>query len=915
MGQGPLPGLSAGVVLLVSGGYLALLFGIAALADRRAAAGRSVIASPWVYALSLGVYCSAWTYFGSVGRAATGGIWFLPIYLGPTLAMLLAWGVIRRMVRISRTYRVTSIADFVASRYGKSRGLAALVTAITVVGLLPYIALQLKAVATAYRLLTEGTAPAGAVGWWQDGALLVTLALAAFTLAFGTRHHDSAERHEGMVAAIAVESVVKLVAFLAVGAFVTWGLFAGPADIWARAADLPGVTDLLRLGGGAAGGFDAAQWAALTLLAGVSLLMLPRQFQMAVVECVDERHIRRASWAFPAYLLLINVFVLPIALGGLVYFGPGGADPETFVLSLPLAAGAPALALLAYLGGLSAATGMLIVETLAIATMVCNDLVMPALLARTRLATRAGGDLTPLLLGIRRVAIVAVLLLGYLYFRVAGEAYALVSIGLISFAAVAQVAPALLGGLYWRDGTRAGAMAGLAGGFALWVWTLMLPSVAKSGWIGAGFLLDGPFGISLLAPERLLGLGGLDPLTHALVWSLLVNVALYVGVSLRGEPSGRGASQALLFVDVFERGGGEAPVFWRGQARAEDLTALARRWLGPARAEAVLEAHRQETGALLPDARLVDRIERELAGVMGAASARVMVAAVVEEEPLGPRDVVEILDEASQVRAYARALEETGAELRAANEALKGLDQLKDDFISSVTHELRTPLTSIRALSELMLDTPDMTDAERAEFLRIIVAESERLGRLVNQVLDMAKLEAGHMDWAVVEVDLRALVAAAARASSELFRARGAVLAEDLPPAVPVIRGDPDRLTQVLLNLLSNAAKFVPEGRGRATVRLREEPEALVVEVTDNGPGIAEADQALVFERFRQAGDSLSRPQGTGLGLPISREIVEHHGGGMWLDSRPGGGATFGFRLPKTPRGGQDNGHEGADRG
>ena len=388
-----------------------------------------------------------------------------------------------------------------------------------------------------------------------------------------------------------------------------------------------------------------------------------------------------------------------------------------------------------------------------------------------------------------------------------------------------------------------------------------------------------------------------------------------MGVSLRGETSGREASQALLFVDVFERGGGEAPVFWRGQARAEDLILLARRWLGRERAEAVLEAHRQETGALLPDARLVDRIERELAGVMGAASARVMVAAVVEEEPLGPRDVLEILDEASQLRAYARALEATGAELRAANEALKGLDQLKDDFISSVTHELRTPLTSIRALSELMLDTPGMTEAERAEFLRIIVAESERLGRLVNQVLDMAKLEAGHMDWAAVEVDLRALVAAAARASSELFRARGAVLAEDLPPAVPVIRGDPDRLTQVLLNLLSNAAKFVPEGRGRATVRLREEPEALVVEVTDNGPGIAEADQALVFERFRQAGDSLSRPQGTGLGLPISREIVEHHGGGMWLDSRPGGGATFGFRLPKTPRGGQDNGHEGADRG
>src|SRR5690606_25522148 len=331
--------------------------------------------------------------------------------------------------------------------------------------------------------------------------------------------------------------------------------------------------------------------------------------------------------------------------GGLLIFGAGGMDPEMFVLSLPMNEGAVALTLFAYIGGLSAATGMLIVETIAISTMVCNDLVMPALLRQPWFGARAVGDLTRLLLNIRRAAIMGVLLLGYLYFQIAGDAYALVSIGLISFAAVAQFAPALLGGMFWRGGTKAGAFGGLIGGFAVWAWTLMLPSVAKSGWLDAGFVMEGPFGIAALAPESLFGLTGLDPLTHAVFWSMLVNIGLYVGLSLWREPSGREASQALLFVDVFERGGDEAPVFWRGRVRADDLRQLAGRLLGEARAQAVFEEHARETevghvGDLVADARLVDRVERQLAGAIGSASARVMVASVAQEERLGLSDVI-----------------------------------------------------------------------------------------------------------------------------------------------------------------------------------------------------------------------------------------------------------------------------------
>ncbi len=875
--------LSAPLVLAASFAYLLMLFGVAHWADRRARAGRSVIGNAWVYTLSMGVYCTAWTYFGSIGRAASSGLWFLPIYLGPTLAMLLAGSLLRKMIRIARTYRITSIADFIASRYGKSRTLAALVTLIALVGILPYVALQLKAIASGLTVLT-GT-HGGSGPWWSDSTLYIALALAGFTVAFGTRHLDTSERHEGMVAAIAFESVVKLLAFLAIGMFVCWGLFDGPGDIFARAAAQPALSGLSGLGGESK--FAGGQWFALTLLAMLSVIFLPRQFQVMVVENVDERHVQRATWAFPAYLLLINLFVLPIALGGLLHFGVGGADPETFVLSLPLANGQSLLALVAFIGGLSAATGMVIVEAIAVSTMVSNDLVMPLLL---RLRHRASSDLSGVPLAVRRVVIVALLLLGYLYFRVAGEAYALVSIGLISFAAVAQFAPALLGGMYWKGGTRAGALAGLLAGFALWSWTLLLPSIAKSGWLAIGFLTEGPFGIALLRPEQLLGLSGLDSLTHALLWSLLANAGLYVAVSLARAPSAREATQALLFVDVFQRSAG-APVFWRGRARLAELQQLATRFLGAEPAQRLFADYARRAGLagverIAPDAQLVQHVETQLAGAIGSASARAVMASVVEEEPLAPEDILRMLDEASQVRALNRQLE--------------SLDRLKDDFMSSVTHELRTPLTSIRAFAELMRDDPEMATEQRQQFLGLVVGEAERLSRLVNQVLDMAKIESGHAEWRNDQIDLCELIAHAVQTTAEVFRERGAVVSVQQPESVPTLHADRDRLLQVLLNLLSNAAKFVPAGSGRVEVRLTVDARAAQVEVADNGPGVPVDQQQLVFEKFRQGGDAANRPQGTGLGLPISRQIVEHFGGRMWLRSEPGRGACFAFELPWT---------------
>jgi Na+/proline symporter/nitrogen-specific signal transduction histidine kinase len=903
--------LLGGVILLTSFAYLGVLFAIAYYGDKRADAGRSIIANPYIYALSMAVYATSWTFYGSVGRAAATGVGFLPIYLGPTLVAALWWLVLRKMIRISKVNRITSIADFIAARYGKSSLLGGLVTVIAVVGIIPYIALQLKAVSTSFILLLQYPEvvmpPKGQpVDLWQDTALYVALLLAAFTMVFGTRHLDATERHEGMVAAVAFESLVKLLAFMAVGVFVTFGLYGGFADVFARASQLPNVEQLLTLGG-TAGTYSS--WAWLILLSMLSILFLPRQFQISVVENVNENHVAKAMWLLPAYLLAINIFVLPIAFAGLMQFPAGQIDADTFVLTLPMAHGQEGLALFVFIGGLSAATGMVIVETIALSTMICNDLVMPVLLRWKAVATRR--DLPRLLLRIRRGAIVLLMMLGYAYYRIAGEAYALVSIGLVSFAAVAQFAPAMLGGMYWRQGTRAGALTGLTLGFVLWGYTLLLPSFAKSGWLPLSFIEQGPFGIELLKPLALFGLKGMDDISHAMFWSMLFNVGGYVAVSLLGQQSIRDRAQALLFVDAFKFANRSSSL-WRGSASVQEMVTLVGRFLGPQRADEAFAGYAAQCGVasaaeLVPDPDLMHFAENLLAGAIGASSARVMLASVVKEEPLGMDEVLNILDEASQVIAYShqleqksRELETATAELRAANERLKELDRLKDDFISTVTHELRTPLTSIRAFSEILHNDPQMPQAQRDGFVMIIVKESERLTRMINQVLDLSKLESGNAEWHATELDLNEVIQEAVSTTGQLLREHGVALELALPDAVPTVRADPDRLMQVMLNLISNAVKFCPRGTGRIRIALQVRPDALQVDVADNGIGVAPSDHEIIFEKFRQVGDTLTdKPQGTGLGLPISRQIVQHFGGRLWVQSELGQGATFSFTLPR----------------
>ena len=895
------------VILLVSLCYLGTLFAIAYYADWRSDRGKSIISNPYIYTLSIAVYCTAWTFYGSVGRAAETGIGFMPIYLGPTLMAALWWFLLRKIIRIAKVYRITSIADFLASRYGKSSLIGGLVTIIAVVGIMPYISLQLKAVSTSYTVMLHypdlAMIEEHKTSLWNDNAFSVAMIMAAFSILFGTRHIDATERHEGMVAAIAFESMIKLLAFSAAGIFITFIMFDGPVDLFDWAIRYPETSRLMQLEV-LPGGYT--NWFTLIFLSMMAIMFLPRQFQVLVVENVNEEHIRKAAWLFPIYLLAINIFVLPIAFAGMLMFPEGHVAPDIFVLALPLTEGQDILALFIYLGGLSAATGMVIVATIALSTMVCNDLVMPVLL---RMLDIQQVDLGRVLLFIRRFSIVAVLLLGYLYYRFIGESYTLVTMGLVSFAAAAQFSPAILFGIFWKDASRRAAISGLLAGFLVWFYTLLLPSFAKSGWLPLSFLEFGPFGIEQLRPYQLFGLNMFDPITHAVFWSMLVNAGLLVIISLLDRQNTMDRIQASLFVDVYRHSGGTQ--LWKGKAMITELKGLLARFIGPGQSERAFanysRSHKIDfTKDMQADAELVEFAERLLSGAIGAASARVMVSSVVEGEEISTEGVMKIIDETSQVLEYSHQLEEKSIELEAAtkelqeaNKRLKELDRLKDEFVSTVSHELRTPLTSVRAFSEILHDNADMGQEERQKFLDIMVKETERLTRLINEVLDLAKIESGRADWHMEIIDLTEILKEAVAATSQLFHEKSVAIVELLPSFPIKVFADRDRIIQVVINLLSNAAKFSPQDEGRVTVRLYFKGREIRVEVADNGPGIHPDEQQKIFEKFKQITDLRNgKPKGTGLGLAICRRIIEYHNGYIWVESIPGEGAKFVFSLP-----------------
>ncbi|BCR05409.1 hypothetical protein DESUT3_24780 [Desulfuromonas versatilis] len=644
--------------------YFVLLFAVAFYADQRREQNRSIISNANIYSLSLAVYATSWTFYGSVGRAATTGLDFLPVYLGPTLIAFIWWFLLRKMVRISKEHNIVSIADFISSRYGKSILLGGSVTVFAVLGIMPYIALQLKAVAHTFDLLSLPPDAGGRgvqslipeLPAYIDTGFIVALFLALFGVLFGARHLDASERHEGLVAAIALESLVKLLAFVAVGVFVTYGLFDGFTDIFSRfLAEFPDRSHLLLL--------DTQQipyikWFSLTFVSMMAFMFLPRQFHIMVIENSDESHIQSAMWKFPAYMFLINLFVIPIALGGLLLNDGDTSLADYFVIHLPLANGQPWLAMLVFIGGFSASAGMVMVESVALSTMILNHLVMPFII---RFSIQ-GSDISGLLINIKRVGIVAVIFLGYLYYRIIGDSAALVNIGLISFIAATQFAPAVIGGLYWRRATLLGAATGLILGFVVWFYTLLIPSFVRSGWLESDILEQGLFGLSALRPLELFGLSGFDIWSHSLFWTLFFNIGAFLAFSLFTAPGRAELEQARKFVDVFGKPAETGPRKRFSKAPSiMEFVELMTKFIGEKQAHAAIAEYLGDReidakGSLseyeIPGLKRFT--ERTLAGSVGAAPARIIIENYLATKGSQMEDVFDVFGTVSLSRTASR---------------------------------------------------------------------------------------------------------------------------------------------------------------------------------------------------------------------------------------------------------------------
>src|SRR5712672_1889002 len=641
-------------VIAAAFGYIGLLFVVASYGDRLSPAQRGR-AGGLIYPQSLAIYCTSWTFFGSVGSATRTSIDFLAIYTGPILMIGLCTPLLRRVIRLAKAQNITSIADFIGARYGKSQAVAATVALIAIIGSVPYIALQLKAVASSLETILSEDDAFSKIPIIGDIALVVTLAMAMFAVLFGTRQTDATEHQHGLMLAIATESIVKLVAFLAAGAFVTFWMFT-PGELIERAMKTPEAVRAINYVP------SIGNFLTMTLLSFCAVMLLPRQFHVSVVENSSDAEVGRVRWLFPLYLVAINLFVIPIALAGLVTFPFGAVDSDMYVLALPMEGNSTLLSVGVFVGGLSAATAMVIVECVALSIMVSNDIIVPLVLQRGAQSRVGQKDFGDFLLRVRRFAIFAIMVMAYFYYRALGNTQ-LAAIGLLSFAAIAQLAPAFFGGLFWRQATARGAMGGMLVGVAMWIYTLFLPSFLETSTAGLQLLQHGPFGIEVLRPQALFG-ADLPPLLHGVLWSLSLNLLTYVLLSLARQPSSIERLQAGLFVpDALAP---IAPSFrrWRTTVTVQDIQSTVAQYLGPERAGQAFEAfaarhHTRLDPMVSADFELLQHAEHLIASSIGAASSRMVMSLLLRKRTVSAKAALNVLDDSHAALHFNREILQT----------------------------------------------------------------------------------------------------------------------------------------------------------------------------------------------------------------------------------------------------------------
>lgn len=881
--------------------YLAVLFYIAHWAEKK---GNSKWTNnSYIYTLSLAVYCTAWTYYGSVGVAANNGLSYLPIYLGPVI-IAPAWiMILKKIIRISRVNKISSIADFISLRYGNSRFLGAIVTVICLTGIIPYIALQLKAIAETFHIVTQ-TKISSLI--FNDTTTYVAIALALFASYYGTRYVDASEKRKGIVTAVAMESVLKLVFFVIIGVYVTFFVFDGFDDIYQKASLLEHFKEKNTIGGLP----QAINWFLLCILSMFAIFLLPRQFQVSVIENNRENHINTAVWLFPLYLLLFNLFVYPIAWGGNILFNGQSVNSDAYSLLIPQFFNNKIMTVLVFLGGFSAAISMIVVSSIGLSTMVTNNILIPYNL----IGKLKGNEETissRKILNTRKISIFSLIILSYFIYRYFGLNYTLVSIGMVAFVVISQLAPAFFGALFWRRGSRLGAVYGIIIGFVICIYTLLIPYAIGLSSSNNTFISEGLMGYSLLKPFQLFGLDYLQPIPHALFWSLLFNTITYFAVSVSFKGNYRERNYAEMFVDINKYITNHENAFiWKGTAYRNDIEKVLIRFLGEERTKRAMNIfnvkYNVDKNQELADARLIKFSENLLTGHIGTASARILIASVVKEEKITLPEVLKILEESKENIIINKKLTETSNELKEitaklqnANQSLMLKDKQKDEFLDTVTHELRTPITAIRAASEILHDDDEIPEDLKKQFLQNIISESDRLNRLIDKILDLEKFETGKQTIHPEKHNLIQTIEKAIEPLQQLIKNKNISVYVESKEKVNAFY-DEDRIFQVITNLLSNAIKFCPDQEGLITLQILEKDDYIYTSVQDNGKGINLNDYDAIFDKFYQStNQNIKKPVGSGLGLAICKQIIEHHKGKIWAESCMKGACIL-FTLPKN---------------
>ena len=860
--------------------YLALLFFIAFWAEKRKS--NFWANNPYVYSLSLAVYCTAWTYYGSIGVAANQGLEYLAIYIGPII-IIPAWIVINsKIIRISRVNKISSIADFISLRYGNSRSFGAIISVVCILAIIPYIGLQIKAISDTFHLVTKSENPNNI---FTDTATYVVLLIAIFSSYYGTRYVDASEKRLGIISAVAVESFLKLIFFVILGIFVTYGIFNGFDDIYEKAKNLPEFTQRNSFNG-LEGSFN---WMLTSMLSMTAIFLLPRQFHTTIIENRKENHLKTAIWVFPLYLLIFNFFVFPIAWGGKILFLGQNVNPELFPILIPQKFGSILISVIVFLGGLSASISMIIISSVTLSIMLSNNVIIPYGWIDT-FKTKNDTFNNKNIVNIRKVSIFLLIITAFVFYKYLILESSLFSVGLVSFVLIAQLAPSFFGAIFWRRGTYTGAVIGLILGILICYINLIIPQYLKA--------INPELAINQYRILQFFKIPYLETIPQVFFWSLLANATVFTIISVSSKGNYRERNYAEIYVDINRYiQNHEGAYIWKGKANVSDIRRILVKFLGDKKTKQALKIfnlkYNIDDENDTADSRFIKFSENLLSGRIGTASAKILIEGVTKEDKISLPEVLKILEESKEnitlnrkLTEQSRQLRRLSDDLRSANSSLIEKDKQKDDFLDSVTHELRTPITAIRAAGEILLDDDDIPVEIKKDFLENIISESDRLNEIINDILYLDKLESGTIKLNINKNNIIDTYHKALKPIYHLIQQKNIHHSEINLLNDNEFYYDEARIIQVFQNILGNTYKFTEES-GMIQVKFQEKDNLLKIGIFNTGKKIPDEDIELIFDKFYQSKhQNIRKPVGTGLGLAICKKIIDAHQGKIYAENK-----------------------------